>query len=149
MAGVNIVAVPYKGSAANITALLSGEVQLGFSLPSLVAPHLKSGKLRALAVASPEPSALFPGLPTLAATLPGFESAQSTAVLAPAGTPRAIIHRLNLEIARFVQSADVKEMLLSTGSEAVGSSPEQLAAAMKSEMARLGKVIKDAGIKVE
>jgi tripartite-type tricarboxylate transporter receptor subunit TctC len=118
--------------------------------PNPVIPHIKSGRLRALAVTSAQPSALFPDLLTVAASgLPGYEYLQINAMLAPAKTPDAIIRRLNEEIVRVLNRDDVKEKFLSTGTEVVGSSPEQLAAALKSDIARLGKAIKDAGIKAD
>jgi tripartite-type tricarboxylate transporter receptor subunit TctC len=113
---------------------------------SSVVPHLKSGRLRALAVASAKPSALVPDLPTVAASgVPGYESTSTTALFAPAGTPAAIIDRLNRESVRFLHTEEAKERFLGIGAEAVASSPEELAAKVKSEMARMGKVIRDAG----
>jgi len=150
MAGVNIVWVSYKGSAPVITALIGGEVQLTLLDPGLVAPHLKSGRLRALAVTSGTPSALAPDLPTVAASdLPGYEVVGMTVMLAPAKTPDAIVNRLNQEVVRVLNLPDVKERLLTAGSEVVASSPGQLAVTMKSEIAKWGKVIKDAGIKFD
>ena len=150
MAGVNIVHVPYKGTAASITALISGEVQLTITDAGLMTPHVKSGKLRALAVTSAEPSALVPGLPTAAASgLPGYEAVGRTGIWAPAKTPAAIIERLNQEIVRVLNLPDVKERFFNAGVEPVGSSPEQFAAIVKADIAKLGKLIKDAGIKVE
>jgi len=150
MAGVNIVHVPYKGDAPAITALISGEVQLVFTDAGLVAPHVKSGKLRGLAVSSAEPSELAPGLPTVAASgLPDYEATAMTGIFAPGKTPRAIIDRLNQEIVRFIKRTEVKEKFFNAGADTVGSSPEQFAATIKSEIARMGKVIKDAGIKAD
>ena len=101
-------------------------------------------------MASAQPSALAPGLPTVAASgLPGYESGTLHAVFAPANTPRAIINRLNQEIVRFINSPEAKEKFFNAGLEIVGSSPEQSMVTIKSEMARLGKVIKDAGIRAE
>jgi tripartite-type tricarboxylate transporter receptor subunit TctC len=109
---------------------------------------MKSGRLRALAVTSAQPSALFPNLPTVAVSgLPGYESVSVSAVFAPAGTPRVIISRLNQDIVRAITSAEVREKFLLAGAEVVASSPEQLAATVKSDMTKLGKVIKDAGIR--
>jgi len=148
--GVNILRINYKGNAAAITALLSGEVQMTILDAGLVAPHVKSGKFRALAVTSAEPSALTPGLPTVAASgLPGYEAISMTGMWAPAKTPGAIINRLNQEIVRMLSLPDVKERFLNAGVETVGSSPEQFAVTMKSDIAKWGKVIKDAGIKVD
>ena len=108
MAGIDIVRIPYKGGAANMVALLSNEVQLSFSTGGTVTPHLKSGKLRALAVASAQPSALIPGLPTVAASgLPGYESASISGMFAPAKTPGTVIRRLSQEIAQFLKTPGV------------------------------------------
>jgi len=113
-------------------------------------PHIKSGRLRALAVASLEPSALAPGLPTLAAAgLSGFEAATLVGMFAPAKTPAPLINRLNQESARALRGAEVKGRILDGGGEVVASSPEEFAAKIKSEMAKWGKVIKDAGIHPE
>jgi tripartite-type tricarboxylate transporter receptor subunit TctC len=149
MAGVNIVHVSYQGGGPAVTALMGGEVQLLFSLAATATPHVRSGKLRALAVSSAQPSALAPDLPTVAMTLPGYEAGSMTGMFAPAKTPQAIINRLNQEIVRFLKTPETKEKFLSAGIEPVGSSPAESGAKMKSEMAALGKVIKDAGIKAE
>jgi tripartite-type tricarboxylate transporter receptor subunit TctC len=150
MAGVNIVRIMYSGSAAaTISALLAGETQVQFGGGASMS-HIKSGRLRALAVTSSQPSALFPDLPTVAASgLPGFEAVSITTVFAPARTPEAIIKRLNQEIVYALKKEDVKAKFFNSGVETVGSSPEQLAATVKVEMARWGKVIKDAGIKID
>ncbi len=150
MAGVNIVRIPYKGIGPALTALIGGQVQLSFANASAVTPHIKSGKLRALAVTSPQPSVLFPGLPTVAASgLPGYESASIFGMFAPAKTPATLINRLNQETVRVLNRADMKERFFNVGVETVGSSPEDFAATMKSEMTRMGKVIKHAGIRAE
>ena len=125
-------------------------MQLAFATPGSVAQHIKSGRLRALAVTTAQPSALLPGLPTVAASgLPGYEAETLIGIFAPAKTPATIINRLNQEIVRVLNRADVKERFLNAGTETVGSSPEQLSSTMKSEMARMGKVIKDAGIRAD
>lgn len=150
MAGVNIVHVPYKGAGPALNALIGGQLQLMFPSAGSVTSHIKSGRLRALGVTSAEPSALAPGLPTVAASgVPGYESLLIMGIFAPAGVPAALIKRLNQEIVKVLQKADVKEKLFNSGVEAVGGSPEQLAVSVKSEMARLGKVIKDAGIRAD
>jgi tripartite-type tricarboxylate transporter receptor subunit TctC len=151
MANIDMVRIPYKGGgAAAIIALISGEVHLSFASAASVAPHVKSGRLRALAVTSAEPSALAPGLPTVAASgLPGYELEVTTGLFAPAKTPEVIINRLNQEIVRFLNTAAAKEKSLSAGAEAAGTSPEEFAAYIKAEMTRMGKVIKDAGIRVD
>jgi tripartite-type tricarboxylate transporter receptor subunit TctC len=150
MARVNIVNVTYKGNAATITALLSGEVQMTILDAGLLAPHVKSGKLRALAVTSAEPTALAPGLPTVAASgLPGYESGGLTGIFAPAKTPSAIIARLNQEILRALSVPEMKDKFMNASAELVVSSPEQFAAIIKADVAATGKVIKDAGIKID
>ena len=150
MAGVNIVRVPYSGPAAAFTAVIGGQLQLMFPDAGSASPHVKSGRIRALAISTAEPSALGPGLPTIAASgVPGYESGIISAMFAPAKTPAAIINRLNQEIVNVLNKPDVKERLFNSGVEVVGSSPEQLAAKMRSEMTRMSKVIKEAGIKAE
>ena len=150
MAGVNIVRIGYKTGVAAATAVMGGDVQLLFVSTGSGAVFVKSGKLRALAVASAEPTALAPGLPTVSASgLPGFESTSMAGIFAPAKTPTDIINRLNQELVRFLNRDDAKERLFSVGQEVVAGTPAQLAATMKSEMTKLGKVIKDAGIRAE
>ncbi len=148
LAGIKIVQVPYKGVAESVTAMISGEVHMMFANPSLVAPHAKVGRLRTLAVTTAEPTALVPGLPTVAASgLPGYESISVQGLLAPGKTPAAIVNRLNQEMVRVLNQPGLKEKFLNNGSELLGSSPERFAAFIASDMARMGKVIKDAGIK--
>jgi len=150
MAAVNIVRINYKGGSAAPNALLGGEVQMMFGSPAAVAPHVRSGRLKALAVTSAQPSALVPDLPTMAASgLPGYVSQVTTGVFVPARTPEAIIKRLNQETVRFLNISEAKERLLKSGVEAASSSPEQFAAIIKAELISLGKLIKDAGIKLE
>ena len=150
MSGVNIVRIAYKGGGPLMIGLIGGEVHLALPSATAAAPHMKSGKLKALAVTSAGPSALAPGLPTVAASgLPGYEAVAITGIFAPAKAPGAIINRLSQEIVWVLNQVDVKEKFFNLGVEAVGSSPEQLAATVKSEMARMGKVIKDAGFKAD
>ena len=149
MAGVNIVLVAYQGTTPSVTALISGEMQLSFLGGSAVAPHLKSAKLKALAIASAQPSARYPGLPTVTASLPGFESIGPLVIFAPGKTPATIINRLNQEMVRVLNQADVKEKFFNAGSDIVGSSPQQSAAMIKSDIDRMGKVVKEAGIRLQ
>jgi tripartite-type tricarboxylate transporter receptor subunit TctC len=149
MAGINVVRVNYKGGSMALNALLGGEVQMMFTTPITGAPHIKTGRLRVLAVTSAEPSALAPGAPTMAASgLPGYVSMATYGVFAPAKTPRPVIKRLHEEVAGVLHRPDVKERFFNAGMETVGGSPEQLAAVIKSDTARLGKLIKDVGIRV-
>ena len=147
MANVKIIRINYKGPTPLLIDLIGGQVQLTFATASSVAPYLNPGKLKALAATSAEPSALALGLTTVAASgLPGYAIESNQIVLAPAKTPDAIVKRLHFEIVRYLNLTETKEKFFNAGTEVVGGSPEQLAAAMKSEIARMGKVIKDAGI---
>ena len=148
MAGVNLTRIPYKGGAPAISDLVGGQVQLMFGASLAVAQHVQSGRLRALAVTSAKPSALAPGLPTVAeAGVPGYASVAIFGVLAPAKTPPSLIERLNREIVKVLQTTEVKERLFNAGSEVVASSADAFGAAIKSEMTTLGKLIKDSGIR--
>ena len=148
MAGANIVRVPYKSSGQATTALLGGEVHMVVVSATVVAPHHKAGRLRALAVTSAGPSALFPELPPAAATVPGYVSVGVTGIFGRAGTPDAIIRRLNQEMVRYLKTPEAKEKLLAVGAEPVGDTPEELAAFVKSDMEKLGKLIKDIGLTI-
>jgi len=150
MARVNLVRVPYKGGAAVNVDLISGQVQVVFSTVGGLTSHIKSGRVRALAVTSAEPSALAPGLPTMsAAGLPGYESITIYGLFAPGRTPRNIINKLGEEIAIILSKTEVKEKFFNIAMETVGSSPEHLADKVKTEMNKWGKLIKDNGIRAE
>ncbi|HTD89538.1 MAG TPA: tripartite tricarboxylate transporter substrate binding protein [Burkholderiales bacterium] len=150
MAGVTLVHVPYKGQAQALSDLIGGQIQVMFPNAASVAPHIKAGRVRALAVTTPEPSVLAPGLPTVAsAGLPGYESVVMFGAFVPAKTPGAIVERLHREIVNAVRNPDVKEKLFNTGAEAVGTTSSEFAALIKSDMARLGKVIREAGIRAD
>ena len=147
MTGVDIVRIPYKGAGPAIIALVAGEVQMTFSSAGAAVPHVKSGKLRALAVASAEPSALAPTLPTVAsAGLPGFEAGSLWGFFAPAKTPPRLIGRLRDEILAVLNKPEVKATLLNSSTEVIGSTPERFAEVIKADMARGAKVIRAAGI---
>ena len=150
VAGVNIVRINYKSSAAVLSDLIANQVQMLIFTASSVMPYVKSGRLKGLAVTSAQPSALVPDLPTVAASgLPGYELISPFGIFAPAKTPKPIINRLNQEITKVLIRPESKGFLANVGQEFVGSSPEELAAKVKSEMAKWGKLIKDAGITVE
>jgi tripartite-type tricarboxylate transporter receptor subunit TctC len=149
LAGVNVVRVNYKAGSQAVTDLVAGQTQFMFGVPASVMPHLGSGRLRALAITSEKRSALWPDLPAIAQTLPGYDVASRLAIFAPAGTPAPIVKRLNEEIVRILRRPDVKEKFIVTGIEPVGDPPEALAAIVKSEMERMGKVIKSAGIRAD
>jgi tripartite-type tricarboxylate transporter receptor subunit TctC len=150
MAGVKITRIPYKGGGPAVIDLMGGRVQLMFPNGPSVAPHLKSGKLRPLAVTTARQSPLFPGLPTVAESgLPGYEAALVTAMFAPAHAPQPIVDRLNAEVLRALKEPDMRETLFNAGMEATGSSPRELTAEMRADIARLAKVIKAGGIGVD
>ena len=150
MTGVNVVRVPYKGAGPAIVALVAGEVQMTFSSAGAAIPHVKSGRLRALAVAAAQPSVLAPGLPTVAsAGLPGFEAGSMWGFFGPAKTPGRLIARLRDEIVAVLNKPDVKERLMASTTEVVGSTPEKFAAEIKADMERASRVIKAAGIRVD
>ena len=151
MAGsLNIVRVGYKGGAAALIDVMAGRVQMAIDDAPTLMPNVKAGKLKALAVTTAEPSALVPGLPTVAATgVPGFEAAQMQAIFVPAKTPNAVVKQLNQEIVRFLRSPAAKETFFNVGTEPVGSSSEQLAAILNVEMDKLGKLIKLLGLRVD
>jgi tripartite-type tricarboxylate transporter receptor subunit TctC len=150
MAGVKIVRVPYNGTGPALNGVIGGDVQMLFANAAAGMPHVKSGRLRALAVASLQPSPLAPGLPTVAAAgLPGFVAVTTNGMWAPANTPAPVIRRLNQEVVRFLNSTEAKEKFLNSGFETVADSPEEATTEIKADMARMSKVIKDAGIKGE
>ncbi|MES2563452.1 MAG: tripartite tricarboxylate transporter substrate-binding protein, partial [Pseudomonadota bacterium] len=142
MARVNIVQVNYKGTGAAMNDLISGQVHMMFANAASVSPHVKVGRLRALAVTSAQPSALTPGLPTVAASgLPGYESSSVWGVFAPAGTPAAIIGQLNRDMANVLETPAIKQKFFAAGMEVVGSTPDALAAVVRNDMTRLGAVL--------
>ena len=150
MAGVDMVHVPYKGLSPALADLLSGQVQLMFSSVVAILPHIKAGKLRGLATTGAKRLASLPELPTIAESgLPGYEASSWYGILAPAGTPRDIVARLNAELGKALDQPEVRASLIAEGAEPAGGSPEAFAAHIRSEMERLGKLIRDANIRLE
>jgi tripartite-type tricarboxylate transporter receptor subunit TctC len=150
MAGVNIVRVPYKGVGAGIAALIAGEVQIMMPAIAAAMPHIKSGRLRALGVSFAEPSSLAPGIPTIASTgVPGYVSQTTGALFAPKATPAVIISKLNQEFNRALASAEVREKFLNAGAEPAGGPPSVAVTAIKAEISKWGKLIRDLGIQEE
>jgi len=147
MGKLNIVRVAYKGTGGSLIGILSGEVGLMFPTAGSVTPYIKAGKLRALAVTSLQPTALAPGLPLLSESLPGYESVSLNGMLAPARTPDNIIRQINAEVAKVMTRADIKEKLVAAGTDAMSTSPEEFAAIIRTDMAKWGKVIREAGIR--
>jgi tripartite-type tricarboxylate transporter receptor subunit TctC len=150
MAGVNIVQVPYKGTAAQLTALIANEVQMSFvTMPSAL-PHIAAGRLRVLAIGSPQRSKALPDVPTVAESgLPGFDVGAWNGILAPAHTPPAIVTRLNKEIAKMVNDPVIKEHAASQGAELVADTPAEFAAYIKAQMARFAQVVKATGMRAD
>jgi tripartite-type tricarboxylate transporter receptor subunit TctC len=148
--GIKMTHVPYKGSGAIIPDLLNGNLQLGMPLLPAVLPHAGGGKLKILAVSTAKRAASLPNVPTLQeAGVKGYDSTLWTGMLAPAGTPREIIAKLNAEIVAALGRPEVKDALNKQGAEAIPSTPEQFAAAIRAELQTMGALVRDAGIKVE
>ncbi len=149
-AGVDMLHVPFKGQGQMVPELLSGRVDVGFLAISSVTQHLKTGKVRGLAVAGKERTAIAPDLPTMSeAGLPGFSVEWWLGVLAPVGTPPDIVSKLNAEIVALCRSPEFKARLLSQGIETIGTTPEAFAAILREEIPRWTAVVKSAGIKAE
>jgi tripartite-type tricarboxylate transporter receptor subunit TctC len=148
MAGLDIVRIGYKGAGPGLNDVIAGQIQVMFPTAGAAVPLMKSGRIRALAVTGLERSPVAPELPTIAESgLPGYESLAVYGIFAPAGTPKPIISLLNREIVRVLAAPEVRERFFRLGMETVGGSPGQLAAKVKSEMARMARVIEKAGIK--
>ncbi len=149
MAGITLTHIPYKGSGPATVDLLAGQVQL--SMPNVLTalPHIKGGKLRGLGVTSGKRATGLPDIPAIAETLPGYEAIQWYGILAPAGTTRDIVGKLQAEIARILVLPEVKDRLAADGADAVGSRPDEFAAYIRAELAKWGKVVKTGGIKLE
>jgi tripartite-type tricarboxylate transporter receptor subunit TctC len=150
MTGIDMVHVPYKGGGPAVQALLGGQVQLNFATIVSVLPHLRSGKLRGIAVTTAKRSPVAPEIPTIAESgVPGYDHGPWNGFLAPARTPRAVIARLNEETARILQLPETKSVLNSEGAEPVGNKPEEFGAIIRNETAKWAKVIQSAGIKAD
>lgn len=150
LAGVDLVHIPYKGSGPATLDLVAGRLHVMFENLPTVLPHVKSGKLKMLAVGTKTRSALVPEYPTVAeAGVPGYESSTAFGVLAPAKTPAAIITRLNQESSKAVQLPDSRDKLSGLGLEPVGGTPQQYAAHLREEMAKYGRIVKSAGIRID
>jgi tripartite-type tricarboxylate transporter receptor subunit TctC len=150
MAGVNMVHIPFNGMAPAMNNVLSGQVQVFFAGITTAMPQVKAGKLKALAVASPQRVASLPQLPTVAESgLPGFSAVSWYGVMAPAGTSPAVIDKLNREIVKILRLPDVKEALAAQGAEIIGNTPEEFAAVIKSETASWAAVVRTSGAHVD
>lgn len=147
-AKVNVLIVPYKGNAPAVTSVVSGEAQVVFGGIAHTGPQVRAGRLRALGVAGAQRSQVLPDVPTIAESgLPGFEVSAWYGLLAPAGTPRAIVDRLHAEAIRIVKLPDVQQRLRNEAFETPADTPEAMAAAIRAELAKWAAVVKEAGIK--
>ena len=148
--GLDLTHIPYKGGAPMMTDLMGGQVQFAIETSGSASPHIKSGKVRALAVSTANRSPAFADLPTIAESgLQGYEVTTWYAILAPKGTPREITTRLYTEIVKVLQSPDIKQRFSAIGAEPGGISPEQFAAFIKSETAKWAKIVKESGATVD
>jgi tripartite-type tricarboxylate transporter receptor subunit TctC len=147
MTKTDMLHVPYKGSALITTAVIGGEVDVVFSDMAVVLPHVKGGKLRALAVTSAKPTPLVPGVPSMAeAGVPGFDVTSWWGILGPAGVPRPIVAQLNKELGRILQLEDVRKTFATLGVDATSSTPGEFANLIKTEVARYAKLLSDIGL---
>ena len=150
MAGVDIVHIPYKGAAPAIVDLLAGNIQMRFSSVVPVLPHVRSGRLRGIAISSAKRYGPLPDVPTINESgLPGYVVESFYAVVAPAGTPHALIVKINAEIVRNLKTPEIAAHMASDGAEVIGSSPEELAKALREDHARWAKPVKDSGARAD
>ncbi len=149
MGKVDIAHVPYKGGAPALVALVSGEVDMSYENSLIITPHIKSGKVKGLAVTGAKRSALLPELPTIAETLPGYSASGWYGLLAPAATPKPVIARLNSEAVKALRMPDVVEKLSGQGAEPVASSPEEFTAFIRSETDKWAKLVKAANMRTD
>ena len=149
MAGIKMVHVPYKGSAPAVAALLGGEVGVTFSSTPPALPHVQAGRLRALGVTTPKRSPLLPDVPTLGETLKGYDIVLYSGVMGPPNMPREIVNRLNRELARMLTLPNIREAWAKQGADPVTMTPEQMTEHLKSDIQKLGKMVRAAGAKVD
>ncbi len=149
MAGIDVLHVPFNGSAPALQALMGGNVDLMFDTAVTALPNIRAGKLVGLGVASPARSPLAPELPTVAEGVPGFEADSWNGLMAPVGTPQPVIARIQAEVARFVHDADVKERFATLGADPLGNKPAEFARFIQDETVRYARTVREARIKVE
>ena len=148
-AGIELVHVPYKGAAASVTDVVGGRVPISFQSAPSAMSFIKSGKLRVLGVANEKRVPGMPDVPAISETLPGYGATPWYGVLAPAGTPKPIIARLNAEIGKALDNKDLQEKMAAQGAEVTKSTPEQFAAMIKEELPRWAKIVKESGAQVD
>jgi tripartite-type tricarboxylate transporter receptor subunit TctC len=150
MAGIKIALVTYKGAPQALTALLSGEIQFYLvGSAGTAASQVKAGRVRALGVGAKQRIAALPDVPPIADTLPGYEARGWNGILAPAGTPKPVIDRLNREIVKIVRSPEFSQVLTGEGATPVGNTPSEFDAVIRADVKKWAKIIKDAGIRAE
>lgn len=149
MGKVSITHVPYKGGSPALTALVSGEVDLTYENSLIITPHIKSGKVKGIAVTSAKRSALLPELPTIAETLPGYSASGWYGLLAPVATQKPVITRLHTEAVKALRAPDVVDRLSSQGAEPVGNSPEEFTAFVRSEISKWANLVKAANMRAD
>ena len=150
MTGTNLVHIPYKGSAGVLADVMGGQIAVTIDNMPVYLPQVKAGKIRALAVSPAKRSTAAPDIPTIAeAGVPGYDSGAWFGLLAPAGTPRAIVEKLSVETARILKLPDVSKRISELGAEPVGSTPAQFTALIKDEITKWAKVIKDANVELQ
>ena len=149
MTGINLLHVPYKGGGPAATATMGGETQLVVATTIGLLPHVRAGKLKAIAITSAKRSAAAPDIPTFAESVPGYEHEPWNGLFGPAGLPKPLLARVNAEVARILQTPDMRKIFEQEGADVVGSSPEAFAAHLKAEIAKWMKVATAAGIKAE
>ena len=150
MAGVDIVHVPYKGGGAAVTDLIAGQISMYFGTTPSTMPHVRTGRLRALGVTTAKRTPAAPDVPTIAESgLPGYEQSAWHGLLAPAGTPEAIITKLHAEVVRALRSKEIAERFAVQGIDVIGSSPAEFAAFIKQDLAKYEKLVKTAGIRID
>ena len=150
MGGVQLLHVPYKGSGPLTTDLLGGQISMSFDTVTPVLPHIKAGKLRALAVTTAKRSVALPDVPTLEeAGLPGFDMGTWFGMLAPAGTPKDIVARLNADMVKIIQSPEFRKKMDDIGADPIANTPEQMARQIKDDTARFARLVKEAKVSLD
>lgn len=148
-AGLNLPIISFKGGGPAITAVITGETDFVFATALAAQPHIKSGRVKPIAVTTLKPSGAFPGLPTMASVYPGFEADNWYAMFFPAGTPKEVVAKMNAEIVKALRSDDIRQFMAREGADPVGSTPEELGAYFRKEYEKYAKIIKARNIKLQ
>jgi tripartite-type tricarboxylate transporter receptor subunit TctC len=148
-AKIDLVHVPYKGGSQAITDIIGGQIDLLFTGAPVTLPHIQSGKLKILAVTNSRRAAVLPAVPTLGETLPGYEFNNWYGIMAPAGTPRPVIDRLNAEVTRILAQPEIHEKFMTLGAEPTPGTPERFGAVIRADAEKSGKIIKAAGVRAD